>query len=495
MDGRKSVIARFRDRFVRRSTLVLFLSVAFALIVFPGAPREHHPIKTVKTTMVVASGDQSSSVNPPPLPAAAIVAGSGLPTSVLVSKPPGLNKIQHFIFILQENRSFDSYFGTYPGADGLPSDVCLAGPSGTPCVAPHRDLKTVDFDGPHLSADAQTAINGGQMNGFLTAAYAKAARNKLPACGTAKTPCKPGQDPRDVMAWHDYRDIPNYWNYAHLYVLQDHMFSSAASNTLPNRLYMLAGQSVTADSTATATKTLTYRIPAITDTLTADDVSWRYYVANGDQVDARGEVIPNALQIAEGPLHFSLLNPLPALLGMQSDSAQRGRVVSTEQFYQDARNGTLPAVSWVVPSLALSEHPPKDIRVGMSYVTGLVDAVMASPDWNSTAIFISYDEWGGFYDHVPPPRIDRYGLGMRVPGLVISPYARQGYVDHTVYSTASWLRLIEERFNLRPLTLRDAWANDMRADFDFTQLPRAPIGLSPTIHGTAYPVAKQTIQH
>jgi phospholipase C len=123
----------------------------------------------------------------------------------------------------------------------------------------------------------------------------------------------------------------------------------------------------------------------------------------------------------------------------------------------------------------------------MAYVTGLVNAVMEGPDWDSSAIFISYDEWGGFYDHVAPPRVDQFGLGLRVPGLVISPYAKRGFVDHQTYSPASWLRIVEERWHIAPLTSRDGVASDMLDSFDFSQLSRQPIVLAPTTRGSPYP--------
>lgn len=118
---------------------------------------------------------------------------------------------------------------------------------------------------------------------------------------------------------------------------------------------------------------------------------------------------------------------------------------------------------------------------------------MQGPDWDSTAIFISWDDWGGFYDHVPPPQIDQYGLGIRVPGLVISPYARQSYIDHKTYSFESWLKIVEERFGVSPMTARDTYAADMIDSFDFTQQPRAPIILSPARTGSAYPQPLQKI--
>jgi phospholipase C len=131
----------------------------------------------------------------------------------------------------------------------------------------------------------------------------------------------------------------------------------------------------------------------------------------------------------------------------------------------------------------------------MAYVTGLVNSIMQGPDWNSTVIFISWDDWGGFYDHVAPPKIDQYGLGIRVPGLVISPYAREGYIDHQTYSFESWLKIVEERFGVHPMTSRDTNALDMIDSFDFTQQPRPPMVLPATKTGSVYPFPLQKIQH
>jgi phospholipase C len=131
----------------------------------------------------------------------------------------------------------------------------------------------------------------------------------------------------------------------------------------------------------------------------------------------------------------------------------------------------------------------------MAYVTGLVNAVMQSPEWNSTAIFITWDDWGGYYDHVVPPKVDEFGYGIRVPGLVISPYAKQGYIDHKTYSFESWLKIVEERYGVPSMTKRDKDALDMIDSFDFTQKPRSPVILSPTHQGSPYPPALQTIEH
>jgi phospholipase C len=292
------------------------------------------------------------------------------------------------------------------------------------------------------------------------------------------------------MGWHDYHEIPNYWNYARLFVLEDHMFSSVASYTLPNRLYALAGQSgglVSHEQEQPAE----FDFPVITDVLSTHDIAWKYYVTTATKVDPRtGQIVNSPVASKDAADRFSAFNPLPAFGNVQNDPAQRARLVDTAQFYADARAGRLPAVCWVAPSIELSEHPPYSVRTGMAYVTALVNAVMEGPDWDSSAIFISYDEWGGFYDHVQPPRVDEAGLGIRVPGLVISSYARAGYVDHEVYSPQSWLRIVEERYELPPLTARDANAADMLAAFDFSQSPRPPVILAATTTGSPYPTSR-----
>jgi hypothetical protein len=173
-----------------------------------------------------------------------------------------------------------------------------------------------------------------------------------------------------------------------------------------------------------------------------------------------------------------------------NNSKQRGNVKSVKSFYAAAQNGTLPAVSWVTPSGAVSEHPPSPVSAGQSYVTSLVNAVMRGPDWESTAIFLSWDDWGGLYDHVVPPRVDSNGYGLRVPALVISPYAKRGYIDHQTLSFDAYLKFIEDVFmsgeridpktdgrpDPRPVVRENAAIlGDLTADFDFTQPPRPPM--------------------
>ena len=390
-------------------------------------------------------------------------------TGPLPTAPPGLEKIEHFVFIMQENRSFDHYFGTYPGAEGLPEGVCITSSAGGSCIAPYHNTQLVNQGGPHLWSDALRCINNGRMDGYL----ADAARTSV-----------------DVMGWHDFHEVPNYWDYAKLYVLQDRLFESITSYSLPAHLYMLAGQSGGYKGDYDDPIPTKLDFPEITLLLGSGKIDWKYYVNRGlvaGSADGTGTFLP------ADETTYSFWNPLPAFPKVKNDPAQFSRLTDAARFYTDAQNGTLPQVSWVIPNEELSEHPPANIAPGMNYVTSIVNAVMKSPVWNSTAIFISWDDWGGFYDHVNPPTVDQYGLGIRVPGLVISPYARQGYVDHKTYSFESWLRIVEERFGVTPMTGRDNAANDMSDAFDFTQKPRPPVILDPA--GSSYPPPRQNLVH
>jgi phospholipase C len=221
-------------------------------------------------------------------------------------------------------------------------------------------------------------------------------------------------------------------------------------------------------------------------------VSWAYYVGEGTVPDcADGEATcPSAPQAAKIP---TIWNPLPEFTTVQQDH-QRGNIRPASDFYVAAREGTLPAVSWIVPDGMHSEHPPSLVSDGQAWVTGLIDAVMRGPDWSSSAIFVSWDDWGGFYDHLAPPVVDAMGHGIRVPGLVISPYARHGYIDHQVLSFDAYLKFIEDDFlgGLRLNSLTDGRPDprpgvresasilgDLANEFDFTQPPRPPMILAP----------------
>jgi phospholipase C len=415
----------------------------------------------------------------------------------------GIHKIRHVVIIMQENRSFDSYFGTYPGADGIPG---IAGNPGTvpcspdsktgTCVESYHDTSDVNYGGPHAVAAAITDVSGGQMNGFQDAAR-QAMENRCtnvddPNCVARVTP--------DVMGYHDASEIPNYWAYAGRYVLQDQMFESQNSWSLPSHLALVSGWSArcsTAHDPMSCVSTLTapfgahaggktnYPWTDITYLLHRYHVSWRYYIGTGAQPDCDDDGMFCKLrkQSAATP---NIWNPLRRFDTVDKDG-EIGNIQPLGSFYAAAATGRLPNVAWIVPSQAVSEHPTGKVTSGQAYVTGLINAIMQSRNWRSTAIFLTWDDWGGFYDHVVPPVVDGESWGLRVPGLVISPYARKGYVDHQALSFDAYLKFIEDDFlssrRLDPATdgRRDSRPNvvesaeelgDLANDFDFTQKPR-----------------------
>ena len=446
---------------------------------------------------------------------------STAPTTTTVGPTPplvGIHKIRHVVIIMQENRSFDSYFGTYPGADGIPGLAghpgtvpCVPDPAGG-CVHPFHDREDRSLGGPHSVAAAEKDINGGKMDGFVgeqERGMAGCAQTFNPACGNS------GGTP-DVMGYHDGSDIPNYWTYAHDYVLQDHMFESDASWSLPSHLYMVSEWSAYCSlrgdprSCRSAPESPQYppdfarqvgiALPTnpsyawtdLTYLLHKYGVSWAYYVYKGNEPDCDNDAAMSCAPVGQNAKTPGIWNPLPYFTDVQQDG-QVGNIKSLTNFFADARNGNLPAVSWITPNGAVSEHPPGLISAGETYVTGLINAIMHGPDWSSTAIFLAWDDWGGFYDHVTPPRVDEQGYGLRVPGLVISPYAKQGFIDHQTLSFDAYVKFIEDDFlggqrlnaqtDGRPDPRPDVRENapqlgDLSSDFDFTQSPRPPEILS-----------------
>jgi phospholipase C len=422
----------------------------------------------------------------------------------------GIHLIRHVVVIMQENRSFDSYFGTYPGADGIPKNVCLPDPLTQTCRRPYHDHSNRNAGGPHDHVDAVRDIAGGAMDGFIQQAVkgrkvACSVEIDAPTCSLA--PSKP-----DVMGYHDWHEIPNYWSYARHFVLQDHMFESDTSWSLPAHLFLVSGWSAKCtkkgdpmscraavqapgsppDSPQNTTGAVPdYAWTDLTYLLHKRHVSWGYYVAKGYQPDCDD----NAMFCAPVPQNAKtpgIWNPLPYFDTVRRDG-QLSDIRPLTSFYAEARTGTLPAVSWITPAQAVSDHPPALITRGQAYVTGLINTIMRSPDWSSTAIFLAWDDWGGFYDHVAPPQVDAQGYGLRVPGLVISPYARKGYVDHQVLSFDAYLTFIEDDFlggaridsktdgrpDLRPDVRENAKIlGSLVRDFDFSQKPRPPLVLS-----------------
>jgi phospholipase C len=427
-----------------------------------------------------------------------------------------IHKIKHVVVIMQENRSFDSYFGTFPGADGIPPRVCVPDPSTRGCDAPVHDSADQNFGGPHGAAAATGDIDGGKMDGFVAqaekASGCAGGDNTNPNCVPCSSSTTATPVPTrcvDVMGYHDAREIPNYWTYAHDFVLQDHMFEPNASWSLPAHLFMVSEWSAFCSNPFNPFSCknrvgspnndgpnngpndglLHYAWTDITFLLHRASVSWGYYVFKGTEPDCDNDQSMTCAPVPQSPQTPSMWNPLPSFTDVSQDG-QLGNVQSLTNFYTAAASGNLPAVSWIDPNAKVSEHPAALVSAGQTYVTGLINAIMRSPDWDSTAIFLSWDDWGGFYDHVQPPKIDQNGLGLRVPGMVISPYAKQGLIDHQILSHDSYTKFIEDDFlngqRLNPATdgrpdprpdVREAspLLGDLTADFDFLQAPRPPI--------------------
>jgi phospholipase C len=221
-------------------------------------------------------------------------------------------------------------------------------------------------------------------------------------------------------------------------------------------------------------------------------VSWAYYVGTGPEPDCETGAMVCKYN-GQDPRTPGIWNPLPSFDTVRHD-AQLGNVRDTSTLFTAAQRGHLPAVSWVIPNGVVSEHPDSSIHTGQAYVTRIINAIMRSKDWSSTAIFLAWDDWGGFYDHVAPPTVDGNGYGFRVPGLVISPYARRGYVDHQRLSFDAFTKFIEDDFlggsRIDPSTdgrpdprpdvrERARGLGNLGRDFEFSQPPRTRLILRP----------------
>jgi phospholipase C len=363
------------------------------------------------------------------------------------------------------------------------------------------------------------------MDGFV--AQAEAGLH----CTTVSPSCSPctttstllGSPCVDVMGYHDGADIPNYWTYGHDFVLQDHLYQPVSSWSLPEHLFVVSEwsafcrspldpQSCTNAVQSPNPDALSgpndgqqlYAWTDLTYLLHRAGVSWGYYVFRGTEPDCESDSAVTCKPVLQGPQTQGVWNPLPSFTDVAQDG-QLGNIQSLSNFFAAAKVGALPAVSWIVPNARVSEHAPALVSKGQTYVTGLVNAIMQSSDWNSTAIFISWDDWGGFYDHVVPPQVDPNGYGLRVPGIVISPYAKQGFIDHQTLSHDAYNKFIEDDFlsgqRLDPKTdgrpdprpdVREAnpLLGNLQADFNFAQAPRAPVILPvcPTTDLTPTPV-------
>ena len=421
----------------------------------------------------------------------------------------GIHKIKHIIIIVQENRSFDSYFGTFPGADGIPMKdgvptVAVPDPTTGKMVRPYHDTNDLNYGGQHFTVNAFADIDGGKMDGFIAQSTLGPVGLDAPDESYYRGP-RGGfsKSPLDVMGYHDEHEIPNYWAYAKNFVLQDHMFEPIAAWSFSSHLFLVSAWSAIATVPGdpmscvssfnpplrNAANPTPFAWTDITYLLHKAGISWAYYLDNGSgPTNTRDTTLAAEFDKVE-----AIWNTLPGFITVHEDS-QMSNVQLLANFFKAAKEGTLPQVSWIIPSDRDSEHPIALVSVGQAYVTNVINAVMKSPDWNSTAIFLTWDDWGGFYDHVVPPKVDRLGYGLRVPGLVISPYAKKGYIDHQTLSFDAYLKFIEDDFlsgqridpktDDRPDSRPDVRENNPQLgnlvnDFDFSQPPRLPIILPP----------------
>jgi phospholipase C len=384
----------------------------------------------------------------------------GRPSSALA---PTLSSslIKHIVFMIEENRSFDNVFGRFPGADGAMTATVSMG-VGTQSTALVPEPYYLWHDIGHDWHDALVSIDGGRMDGFSHISYADLNGDKAAY--------------QQLMP----QDIPNLYAYAHAFTLSDRTFASVGASTFPNHLYTVAAQdggvvgnpqtpnnAWGCDSPAGSvvragpdTNHLTNSYPCfsyatLADRLTQARIPWTYYAAPSSDLGY-------------------IWSTLDAFKQIRNTGQWTQNVKDERSFEADARAGRLPAFSWVTPRAATSMHPPAPVCPAENWIVGKLNALMSGPDWASTLVVLTWDDWGGFYDHVVPPQQSGRTYGIRVPLLIISPYARHGYVSHTTYSFASVLKTAEVLWHLAPLTDEDRAAHDLLDSLDVTQKPLPP---------------------
>jgi phospholipase C len=416
-----------------------------------------------------ATGDDEKPVvargTPPPLASAS--PGADPEKSIRGQKNPDI-PIKHIVYIIKENRTYDNYFGRYPRGDGATTGQTSDGRTIELSVA--TDVLEPDLG--HSFLDGVESINGGRMNGFDLV--------------------QNGESLNGYSAF-EREGIPNYWAYADNFVLGDRMFSSMYGPTLPEHLYTIGAQAAgvvgnklevdapggycaDAGETVYAFRHLSqeerrivmaaeqksdrekiaeywervracFNFKTMPDMLNNHGLSWRYYDEDG-----------------------SWFNAILAIDHLYNSKYWGPNVVPQTEFIPDVQEGDLARVTWLIPGEGNNEHPGgPSVCVGENWTVEVVNAIMQSKYWKNTAIFLTWDDFGGFYDHVVPPHIDEMGLGPRPPLLIISPWAKEGYVDSTTYEFSSVLKFIETVYNLPSLTHRDRAASDMLNAFDFSQ--------------------------
>jgi phospholipase C len=400
--------------------------------------------------------------------ATAVALGPVLPpTAPAAAQAPHVpvTPIEHFVFLMQENHTFDNYFGTRPGVDGVPPGTCMPLRRGVaqPCVEPFHIGQHGSLDLDHTAQAFQVQYDGGAMDGFVEGVSTQ------------------GKDGKLTMAYYDDRDLPYYWNLADEYVLFDRFFSSANAGSIRNHMFRVTGSPGATGKTESIPAAGWGDLPTIFDRLEAAGISWKFYVENYDPaITFRTRAsAPDADRGAQ-----VIWVPLLAYARYVDDPRLFGKIVDLDEYYDDAARGDLPAVSFIAPA-GDSEHPPGSVQAGQTLVRSLLTQLMRAPQWPSSAFLWSYDDWGGWYDHVKPPQVDQYGYGFRVPALLVSPYAKRGHVDSTTLDFTSALRFIEHNWGLEPLAERDRRANTFLDAFDFTAPPRSAALIGTERHPTA----------
>ncbi len=376
--------------------------------------------------------------------------------------------IKHVVFVIKENRTFDNMFGLFPGADGVRVGIDRGEPR--PLT---RALDAIPEDIKHCYECALEAWNEGAMDGFATISEAA-----------------------DRFAYTQYHpeDLPNYWHWAERFVLGDNFFASAHGPSFPNHLYTIAAQSGGSHENPIQPLDLLrerHRETGLFKAWGCDSLEEAYVPVEDREGNVKNvppcfDFLTEADLLMEAGIpwaYYSATNTQNGYLWSAYDAVRHIRedpeiwqrhVFPVDDFVEHVEAGLLAPVTWVTPRFELSEHPEYSFCHGENWTTEIVNALMESPIWEDTAIFITWDDYGGFYDHVPPPQVDGFGFGIRVPLLVISPYAKQGYVTNELGEFSSVLRFMEDNWGLSQLTHRDEGATPLLSAFDFSQDPRPP---------------------
>jgi phospholipase C len=402
--------------------------------------------------------------------------------------------IKHVIFLMQENHAYDSIFGEYCltrgeycayTGDGIPAGTCVPMNPAAPaagCVKPYNFTVAQESpatDLPHDWNSTHASYNNGSMNNFY---------------GGEMMPGESKHHYNVTFGHYNGTTTPVYWDLAEEYGLGDDFFSSAASYSLPNHWYSVSD---TAPNASYLIKTLMAPVnqqheylnqsndtPALEDELLNSTVSWDMFDYHlPAKYSAAASHSPTGVA-------YDYWNPMASRQQSYTPNAIT-HFQNRSMLFGDLANGTLPNISWVIPLAENSDHPIYNISSGQNWVASLVDALEKSPEWNSTVLFVTWDEYGGFYDHVAPPRLDANGTGFRVPLLAISPWVMQGAIDHAQMNFDSIVHLMEDTFGLKCMGARDCRADLPLSMFNFNRGPRAPMFIPPYARAV-YPMPLQS---